>query len=188
MYGSKFNIANIEFGCEIYGPGKRTVVWFQGCTLDCKGCWNESMWSTSPNELTDRKDLLKIIIESGCNGVTLLGGEPLQQPENLLWLLKELEACGIDIMLYTGYEADEISASETFSKICRYADILVMGRYVEKERNISLTWRGSENQKIVFKNDDCVLEECNQVEIRIGEDGSVTCLGYPPDYIIDLLR
>ena len=188
MYGDKFNIANIEFDCEIYGPGRRTVIWFQGCTLCCKGCWNESMHSVEPNELIGREDLLKTITDSKCDGVTFLGGEPLQQPENLLWLMRKLKTKKTNVVLYTGYEEDEISASDVFSEICRHADILISGRYVEKERNIFLKWRGSENQKVSFKNGDRIAEECNEMEIRIAEDGSITCLGYPADEIRCILR
>lgn len=129
-----------------------------------------------------------MIIDSGCDGTTFLGGEPLQQPENLLWLLRKLKACGIGTMVYTGYEADEISDSEMFSKICEYADILVIGRYDEEERNISLMWRGSENQKIMINKNEQRLEECNQVEIRIDRDGAITCLGYPSGDIEEILN
>ncbi|MCL1810859.1 MAG: radical SAM protein [Methanomassiliicoccaceae archaeon] len=188
MYGSRFNIAEIEFGCEIYGPGRRTVIWFQGCSLKCKGCWNWPMWSTSPNKIIERDDLLKIIIENRCDGVTLLGGEPLQQAENLLWLMHELKAKHIDIMLYTGYEEKEISTFAIFSEICECADILITGRYMEEERNISLQWRGSENQKIFFKDGNSIKEECNQIEIRIEEDGSITCLGYPIEDVKNILE
>lgn len=183
MYGTKFNISRIEFDCETYGPGRRIVIWFQGCTLRCKGCWNESMWNNLPNLLAEREDVFKIITNSRCDGVTFLGGEPLQQPGNLLWLMQNLKAQGTNIMLYTGYEGDEISTSEVFSEICGHADILIAGRYIEEKRNIFLKWRGSENQKVLFKNGSQITEECNQIEIHIDEDGSITCLGYPSDDI-----
>ena len=188
MYNDTFNVANIEFNCEIYGPGRRIVIWFQGCTLGCKGCWNESMQNTEPNELVNREDILKMIVSNGCDGVTFLGGEPLQQSENLIWLMRGLKAHGINIMLYTGYEPEEISESPVFSEICGLADILIIGRYIEEKRNIFLKWRGSENQKVLFRNGDQITEECNQMEIRIDKDGSITCLGYPPEDIECILE
>ena len=56
-YGTAFNIAKIVSHSHIYGPGTRFVVWFQGCRLACKGCWNQEMWSFRPNILLEREQL-----------------------------------------------------------------------------------------------------------------------------------
>ncbi len=175
---TQFNIGDIEFNSEIYGPGKRTVIWFQGCTIGCRGCWNTQFQSTEPNRLLERNELLKIIKDHG-NDVTFLGGEPLLQSANLLWLIKQLKALGIRVMLYTGYEPEEIEQNGEWAEICAAADILIPGRYIDSLRDTNLRWRGSSNQKVVFNHDPKPIEERNEVEIIIREDGSVSCMGYP---------
>ncbi len=178
--GTEFNIGDIEFDSEIYGPGRRTVIWFQGCTLGCKGCWNIQFQSTLPNKLMERGQLLGLIKDHK-NDVTFLGGEPLQQSSNLLWLIRELSESGIGMMLYTGYEPDEIERNKEWSEICRTVDIIIPGRYVDSLRDTNLRWRGSSNQRIVFNRNVIDVEEMNEVEIVIGSDGSVSCMGYPTD-------
>jgi len=186
-YGSCFNIAHIEIGSEIYGPGKRFVIWLQGCSLACPGCWNRTMWSFSPHILMERDALLeKIVSNPELEGVTLLGGEPLQQSENLYWLMLALNKNGISMMLYTGYEQEEICNTETFSKICNLADILISGRYQDDERDLFLRWRGSRNQSLLVQTEryaDLKIEDgLNEIEITIDEFGSVILLGYPQDF------
>lgn len=185
-YGNCFNIAHIEIGSEIYGPGKRFVIWLQGCSLACTGCWNKTMWSFSPHILMERDEVLEQIISNPeIEGVTLLGGEPLQQSENLYWLMLALNKRNISMMLYTGYEQEEICNTETFSKICNLADILISGRYRDDERDLFLRWRGSRNQSLLIQTErytDLDIEDgLNEVEITIDEFGSVILLGYPID-------
>lgn len=181
---TQFNIGDIGYDCSIYGPGKRTVIWFQGCTLGCKGCWNTQFQSQEPNQLIDREDLLEMIVNHG-NDVTFLGGEPLQQSDNLSWLVHRLNDLGIGMMLYTGYEMDEIRQNKEWSEICDKADILIPGRFVESLRDTNLRWRGSSNQKILFRQNPTKVEEMNEVEIVISPDGSVACMGYPSESMRD---
>jgi len=144
------------------------------------------MWSTQPNMLIERKVLLEQILEEGIDGVTFLGGEPLQQPDNLLWLLRNLKERDVHIMLYTGYESDEISNNHLYSEICQIADILIAGRYYEHERDLYLQWRGSRNQRILIRDSKTQYSDgINQIEIVIDDDGSIKCLGYPDDSILD---
>jgi anaerobic ribonucleoside-triphosphate reductase activating protein len=183
MFGNKFNYANIARDSEIYGPGKRYVIWLQGCTLGCKGCWNTEMWSHKENRLIERSELLADILSANdIVGVTLLGGEPLQQFDNLLWLLIELQKSPLDIMLYSGYSYPEIIEDKSLSNVIKLVDIIITGRYVQAQRNINLRWRGSDNQEVhyltdKYKSNDFI--ECNQVEIHIGEFSEIEMLGYP---------
>ena len=183
MHDTCFNVAHIEPSSQIYGPGNRFVVWLQGCTLACKGCWNTAMWSHKANNLVERRALLEQILSTTkISGITLLGGEPLQQSENLLWLLQALQSQDLDIMLYTGYESGELTDIPNALQILKYVDILIAGRYDHSLRNTSLQWRGSENQEIRFlsaKYNQSIVQECNQIEIHIDEFGGTVTLGYP---------
>lgn len=148
------------------------------------------MWSFDPNILLEREELLRNILLKAADGVTILGGEPLEQSDNLLWLLNQLKKSSIHIMLYTGYEMNEISSEKKYQEICNMADILIPGRYHENERDIYLKWRGSRNQKIISKNNRVVEDDelNNEIEIVIDENGKLCCLGYPDDSIYEILH
>lgn len=151
------------------------------------------MWPHSPNTLIHRQTLLEqMLATDGLTGITLLGGEPLQQPRNTLWLLQRAKEFDLDVMLYSGYSLDEITADPGLSAVLGLVDILVAGRYEQDLRNINLRWRGSENQQVLFLSErysDTTLAEANEVEVIIDSQGAVTVLGYPsskvPLLIID---
>lgn len=185
MIGTQFNYANITKDSEIYGPGNRYVIWLQGCTLGCKGCWNTEMWSHKKKNLIEREQLLSdILLMDDIVGVTLLGGEPLQQLENVLWLLAELQKAELDSMLYSGYSYHEILETKSLSAVIKLVDIMITGRYVQLLRDTNLRWRGSSNQEIHYFTDKYkknTFSECNQVEIHIGPFGELEILGYPDE-------
>lgn len=191
MLGEELNISNVDSSSYIYGPRQRYVVWLQGCTLACPGCWNVDMWPHKEKQLIHREKLLNDILStSGIEGVTLLGGEPLQQIDNVQWLIESLKASNFGVMLYTGYERSEIEANEAYSRSLNYVDILVSGRYVQEKRNTGLLWRGSSNQEVTFLSDryaNYEVQEQNQVEIEIDEFGRETILGFPDEKLINAI-
>ena len=141
------------------------------------------MWPHKANTLIEREALFEqILATGGLTGVTFLGGEPLEQEDNLQWFLEALGATELDLVLYTGYTLEEIQSMNVSSAVQAHVDILIAGRYEEALRNTSLRWRGSENQEILCLSglyDVHDFEECNQVEIHIDEFATVTTLGYP---------
>lgn len=188
-YGEYFNVAHIEPESHIYGPGKRFVIWLQGCSLACDGCWNQQMWSFKVRQLIHREELLQLILNAdSVKGVTFLGGEPLQQSENLNWLLSRIrERSGLTIFIYSGFELAELSASGKLSWLSELSDILVLGRYVQSLRTTTSQWRGSTNQQVVYPIGSREHEkpsEVNQTEIHIALDGSLTILGYPDEALV----
>ncbi len=183
MFDENLNIAHIDSSSHIYGPGERYVIWVQGCTLACPGCWNVDMWPHKENKLIHREQVLQDILNTpDISGVTFLGGEPLQQVENVLWILKNIRQAKLSTMLFSGYERSEIDSHKDYAEVLKFLDILVSGRYVSDKRDTGLLWRGSSNQEIVLVSDrhkDFDLAERNQVEIEIGESGQETILGFP---------
>jgi anaerobic ribonucleoside-triphosphate reductase activating protein len=182
---NKINIAAIEPRTSIYGPGTRYAIWVQGCKLQCKGCWNKSMWPLTTKKMFADSQLYESITRERVEGITLLGGEPLHQSRQLLPLCKKLKKNGYTIMLYTGYEEYEIK-EDTARELLELSDIVVMGRYVEELRNTSLRWRGSSNQKIVFHNQKYEEDylrggERQEVEVHFDADGTITIIGYPDE-------
>ena len=83
----------------------------------------------------------------GLEGITVLGGEPLQQPDAVLSLMQQAKELGLTVMLYTGYEPHEYTP---VMQACHDAsDLLIGGRYVAEQRDPSLRWRGSTNQSFI---------------------------------------
>jgi len=183
-FGTQFNIAHIEPCTHIYGPGKRFTIWLQGCSLACKGCWNQEMWSTKAKQLLEREQLLEQITNtSGIDGITLLGGEPMQQAENTLWLIKTLrEQTELTIMVYTGYEPSKLHQQGLWDKLNDNADLIIAGRYDRSLRDTYQQWRGSSNQQLIYTVNSRLTQQAiqqNEMEIIISEHGGITVLGYP---------
>ena len=187
------NLHSFEPISEIYGPGKRFVIWTQGCNLACKGCWNMETWSFKENLLFSSSKLLNLILnyKDDIEGITILGGEPLLQKESLFDFIKLVKKeTDLSIMLYTGFEKDQFTFLD--KKIISKIDILIAGRYIKEKRDIFLTWRGSSNQKIEFitdkynKND--IPQECNMIEIDINSDGSIKLIGYPENSLLKFIK
>lgn len=161
------------------------MIWTQGCSIHCKGCWNHDTWSFQSKQLRSVQDLLKEILsyKNEIEGITILGGEPLDQFEEVFSLVQKVIDHDLSIVLYTGYELQEIQC-KGFSKILEYIDILIPGRYMMNKRNIFLQWRGSENQEIHFLSDRYKNYECtdgNYIEINIDESAKLTIIGYPEE-------
>jgi len=159
------------------------VIWAQGCSIRCAGCWNSEMWDFSPNIILSVPEILEKICREkrAIEGVTVLGGEPLDQYAETLELLKSCKRTNISTMLFTGYEITEI-ADRGMDEILSCCDILITGRYDQAKRTIECQWIGSFNQEIHFltgRYRDYEIRDANYVEIDIEESGAVTVLGFP---------
>lgn len=181
-------IAHINNSSSIYGFGNSFVIWTQGCKLKCKGCWNEDMHDFNGGFEAAIEDLIEqikdAVLRYSVDNVTILGGEPLEQLEELLLLMQNIKSLNIGIILYTGYEKKEIESSDKI-KIMEYPDILISGRYVEEKRNINNHLYGSENQLMEFLTDRYKKEDIingTYVEIDIDSSGSMNMYGYPDDF------
>lgn len=182
------NIAEMVHGSEIYGPGKRTVMWVQGCTLACKGCWNQDLWPKEGGTEYKVSELLARVLANEDDGVTLMGGEPLQQSQSVLRFIDLTSKNGISMMLYSGFEEQEMDSVQ--QECVDRSDIVILGRYVQGLRNTSLRWRGSSNQIVRYPTgnlDKEYFEEANDVEIHMDETGKIKVLGYPNKELVEFL-
>jgi anaerobic ribonucleoside-triphosphate reductase activating protein len=167
------------------GPGQRLVLWFQGCTLGCPGCFNPDTHDPGAPRLRVGVDEVMgwVAAARGIEGVTLSGGEPMQQPEAALALLERLRAeTSLSTLMFSGYTLDEIAAMPLGPAILGHLDVLIDGRYVARERQ-GRGLRGSANQQIRLLSGRYRTEEVAatpEAEIRIGPDGSVTLTGVNP--------
>lgn len=167
---------------EIYGHGTRLVVWFSGCTLRCTGCINQYLWDKSAGQEVSVAELFKLIKKyKGIDGVTYIGGEPLQQGIELSILSKKVVDIGLDIVLFTGYELSELNQEQ--QNVVDMATVTITGRYDSTKRDTGLLLRGSSNQKIEVREEklnEYYSNEFKQIEIEISETEN-KYLGFPED-------
>ncbi len=180
-------VHGVESRSRANGPGVRFVVWFQGCTLGCAGCFNPATHDTPPQpgvpgsiaELTDR---LAAAAATGTTGLSLSGGEPLQQPEAARALLDAARALGLSTLAFSGYRIDEIRALPGGPDVLARLDVLIDGRYVASDR-LATGLRGSANQRIHLLTDRHRLADVEATpvaEIRIGPTGELILTGVNP--------
>lgn len=175
---------NIRGYClsRVNGPGLRFVLWTQGCSKGCKNCFNPETWSFEKYKLLTPLEIFELIKNSSVSGVTITGGDPLEQPEELLELLVLLESLNLSngIILFTGFTIDEINKDFLLRKSLDYIDVLIDGRF-EKDQRISSSLRGSENQNIIYFSSKIKEEELNidqEVEVCL-EGDKISVTGFP---------
>ena len=149
--------------CDIAnGEGVRVSLFVSGCTHHCKNCFNAQTWDFSfgsPFTKETEDMILNLLAPGYINGLSLLGGEPFE-PDNqraLFPFLKRVRAAYPDktIWCYSGYtlESDLLSESrarcEVTDEMLSCIDVLVDGEFIEEQKNISLAFRGSENQRVI---------------------------------------
>lgn len=148
-------MCGIEPESIVDGPGFRYVIFVQGCPHRCPGCHNpESHDPEAGYEITAGEIFREIEKNRHLRGVTFSGGEPFEQVPALLGLGRMIKEAGLTLMCYSGYTIEELQGRhdpET-DALLDITDILVDGRYMEKQRNLTLIYRGSENQRVIDMN------------------------------------
>ncbi|MGN0805050.1 MAG: 4Fe-4S single cluster domain-containing protein [Candidatus Coproplasma sp.] len=139
-------------GTRTLGPGDRYGLWLQGCNRRCHGCVAPNSWDISQGEEISVEVLALKICQSGCNGLTISGGEPFLQSEELYRLICKVKEEGdMGIIVFSGYTLAQLqdSPDENVQKILQMIDVLIDGEYIE-ELDDDKPYRGSSNQKIHF--------------------------------------
>ncbi len=146
----KFNVASINCCTETEGPNKRLTIWFQGCTIRCKGCCNPDYQPLKPRNILSLEDLIKIIKVSQLNynieGVTYSGGEPTLQ-QNLPLLTAAIHKLGLGVISFTGKKYEDVS------DILAGCDVVLDGKYIDSKRENKRKILGSINQRIIVLSD-----------------------------------
>ncbi len=142
----KYDVAN--------GVGIRTTVFVSGCTHNCKNCFNKLYQDFDyGEEWTEEKteEIIGYLKEPTIRGLSILGGEPFQNAKELKEVVKDIkrEINDKDIWIWSGYTYEEILEDEDMFELLKECDVLIDGRYVEELKNLSLRFRGSENQRII---------------------------------------
>ena len=164
------------------GPGSRFVVWLQGCSLGCAGCFNPATHAASGPETTIEVIAAQLGATRDIEGLSLSGGEPLQQPQAALALLDAARALGLSTLAFSGYTIEEIRALPGGPEVLARLDVLIDGRYIAGER-LATGLRGSANQRIHLLTDRYTLADVEATpvaEIRIARGGEVVLTGVNP--------
>lgn len=166
------------------GPGVRAVVWTQGCTLGCPGCFNPETHPKAGGEWASAVELSERIRAIPCiEGVTISGGEPLQQLAPLTQLLRRLrQSTSLSSVVFTGFEPDEIYRLPGHEALLAQIDVLIAGRYRQEQR-FAAGLRGSANKQLLFFSNRYSpqdFEQLPEAEIIIDTDGQVTLSGINP--------
>lgn len=159
----------------------------QGCTLGCAGCFNPATHPSDGGRGEIDVDALVAEIAAAhaarpLDGVSLSGGEPLQQAEAAVALLDGVRALGLSTLAFSGYTLDEIRTLPHGPAVLARLDVLIDGRYVSTER-LASGLRGSANQQIhllTARHSRAEVEATPVAEIRIGPTGDVVLTGVNP--------
>lgn len=173
------NIHRMYWPVHVLGPGARLGIWTRGCARRCPLCMSEDLQSIDPareiavNEIIQSADML--FNKYNIGGVTISGGEPFLNPDEMYSLEMGLRSHTNDILVYTGYTEEEVAADPALAMAASAAGVVVYGPYVDN-LNDGKALRGSSNQTVVF-NDQALKEKYARVlnderHIQIGESGS----------------
>lgn len=142
------NVIDIIPGTSVDGPGLRTSIYFAGCSHHCPGCHNPQSWDADGGTAMSIEQILDAVEENGFN-VTLTGGDPLFQIDDMVELASRIKKLGYTVWCYTGYTIEQIQSSPRLSPILNVIDALVDGPFMIEKRETSLRFRGSSNQRII---------------------------------------
>ncbi len=136
------------------GPGLRFTVFCQGCPHGCEGCHNPATHDFEGGYDCEISKIIAAVDENPLlDGVTFSGGEPMCQPEAFTVLAEELKKRNLNIMVYTGYTYEEllrlVETRPAVGKLLELTDYLVDGRFILAQRDLTLPFRGSTNQRIL---------------------------------------
>ena len=188
---SMVRISHYVNSTEVLGPGKRFVIWFQGCHKRCHNCINPDGQREDGGSLISVEHLCSLITkEKDIQGVTISGGEPFLQFEQLKELAGKIRKnTKLDLMLYSGYTLAELKkrfGCKEIGEFLQEIDIFIDGEYKE-ELDMGGMYRGSDNQKFYFFTEryrefkEQIFSAKNrQIEFYVTTDNETYMIGIPP--------
>ena len=132
------------------GPGLRTSIYSSGCPHHCRGCHNPQSWDIANGKWMSIDEILDIIKADSISNVSFSGGDPFFQVEAFTELARRIKTeTGKTIWCWTGYTIEQIREDERLSMLLPYIDTLVDGPFILEQRDTTLLFRGSPNQRII---------------------------------------
>ncbi len=164
------------------GPGRRFTIWSQGCALACPGCFNPETHGSADGAVRTVGELVDVVLAEvpGIEGVTLTGGEPLEQPGAVAAFCAEVTArADLGVIVLTGFTRAEIEADSARAGAVAAVDLVVAGRY-NRRMPVAAGLRGSSN-KVYWDRTGRYrpgeLEAVPDLEVLVGVDGAITVTG-----------
>jgi len=151
----KLRLAGIVDDSVVDGEGVRLTVFVQGCPRRCPGCHNpEAQPYDGGTETTTDAILAKVDANPLLNGVTFSGGEPFTQPEALTEIARAVHARHLDVWCYTGYTLEDLQSMRlpVIDDLLSEVDVLIDGDFQYEQRDLTLRFRGSRNQRVIDMN------------------------------------
>ncbi|MDT5028781.1 MAG: anaerobic ribonucleoside-triphosphate reductase activating protein [Micromonosporaceae bacterium] len=180
------------------GPGERTAIWVQGCSIRCPGCFNPHMWTFRGGEQVPPDELAARVLAANTDGLTLLGGEPFDQAEALAEVALRVRQAGQSVMTFTGYTRAELkqaveSGRPDVAALLSQTDLLAAGPFIADQIDRERPWVGSTNQELVLLSNRFphLLDELQQtpdrVEITVDTAGQLAVNGWATLDALDAL-
>lgn len=150
-------IAGVVRESIVDGPGLRFAVFTQGCAHHCPECQNPETWDFDGGYECEIDKIINAMDENPLlDGITMSGGDPLYQAEASYSLCSKVKEKGLNVVVFTGYTYEELMELEKkdpwIEKLLGVTDILIDGRYEKDKRDLTLIFRGSQNQRVIDMN------------------------------------
>ncbi|MDF2724686.1 MAG: radical protein [Paenibacillus sp.] len=164
----------------VNGPGRRVVVWVQGCSLSCPGCFNPETHSRIHETVYENPQQLgRELGQLSVDGLTVSGGEPLEQADAVSALIEGFrQTNGGTVLLFTGFAADRILRLKQATQAILRADAVLAGPYIAGANDADI-WQGKRLLLITDRITPRELEPVRQWEIQLNGNGRITMSGYP---------
>lgn len=135
------------------GPGRRSVIQTTGCSRRCRGCAVPQTWEAQDGNLVPISLIVNEIADRRAehDGVTILGGEPFDQPESVAELVSRLKEKGLNVTVYSGFTIEQLiqKRNPSIDYILTHIDLLIDGPFVVEMRDGAGEYRGSRNQRLI---------------------------------------
>lgn len=152
-------IERILYPVETLGPGKRITIWTIGCSKRCPNCISPELWERRKDKNIAVPQLFdfvsKVMNDHEVDGMTISGGDPLEQADELLEFLERIYPLCPDILIYTGYTLAELQkkwSQEQLNLLMNHSAVLIDGRYINALNDNKSPLKGSTNQTIYYFN------------------------------------
>lgn len=166
---------------RVNGPGKRMVVFFQGCRRSCPGCFNAGTHSFEDRLLYGAGEVFERFFDPSVEGITVSGGEPFAQAKGLHSLLEAAVERGLTTVVYTGFMIEELAEDPAYKPALGLIDVLIDGPFEADKTEPTLLARGSSNQRFHCLTDRYAVSDFHmpgKLEVVIGKDGDVIETGF----------
>lgn len=168
----------IEHGSYANGPGLRLVVWTQGCSIRCKGCWNPETHDFGGTSITT-ESILKMLVDGGFEGLTFTGGEPLEQADSVFALGLAAKTLGYSTVLFSGFSLGAIIKNFGGNQVAQSFDVLLSDPYVDQPAFTTVS-QALSNKTITFFSDRYAMEDFTDIpacEVIIDTGGEIRITG-----------